>query len=131
MGCCITKGVSERCIARLLLTFKKVLKCLNSRKQCLTNILVQEKEEETDSASESEQQVSSAQNEPENTFSDAPLLEEDAPSSPKSSISIVFKGNNWEIPLDTQDKDKDDLNPKITSCPLPCKFKFSLIPLIM
>ena len=97
----------------------------------LNKYLSQEKEEETDSASESEQQVGSAQNESENTFSDAPLLEEEAPSSPKSSISLVFKGNNWEIPLDTQDMDKDEFNSKITSFPPPGKFKFSLIPLIM
>ena len=100
------------------------------KKTRLNKYLSQEKEE-TDSASESEQQVGSAQNEPENTFSDAPLLEEEAPSSPKSTISLVFKGNNWEIPLDTQDMDKVEFNPKITSSPLPGKFKFSLIPLIM
>ena len=101
------------------------------KKAMLNKYLSQEKEEETDPASESEQQVGSAQNEPENTFSDAPLLEEEAPSSPKSSISLVFKGNNWEILLDTQDMDKDEFNPKITSSPLPGKFKSSLIPLIM
>ena len=97
----------------------------------LNKYLSQEKEEETDSASESEQQLGSAQNEPENTFSDAPLLEEEAPSSPKSSISLVFTGKYWEISLDTQDLDKEEFNPKITSSPLPGKFKFSLIPLIM
>ena len=100
-------------------------------KAMLQKYVSQEKEEETDSASESEQQVGSCQNEPGNTFSDAPLLEEEAPSSPESSISLVFKGNNWEIPLDTQDMDKDEFNPKTISSPLPSKFKFSLIPLIM
>ena len=97
----------------------------------LNKYVSQEKEEETDSASESEQQVGSAQNEPENTFSDAPLLEEEAPSSPESSISLAFKGNNSQISLDTQNMDIDEFNPKNTSSPLPGKFKFSLIPLIM
>ena len=101
------------------------------KKAMLNKYLSQEKEEETHSTSESEQQVGSAQNEPENTFSDTPLLEEEAPSSPESSISLVCKRNNWEIPLDTQDMNKDEFNPKNTSSPLPGKFKFSLIPLIM
>ena len=93
-------------------TFYIVLKSFKMsqfKKAMLNKYLSQEKEEETDSASESDQQAGSAQNEPENTFSDAPLLEEEAPSSPKSSISLVFKRNNWEIPLDTQDMDKDEL----------------------
>ena len=54
-----------------------------------------------------------------NTFSDAPLLEEEEPSSPKSTISLVFTGKHWEIPLDSQDLDKEEFNPKITSSPLP------------
>ena len=56
----------------------------------INKYLSQEKEDETDSASESEQQVVSAQNEQQNTLSDAPLLEEEEPYSPKSTISLVF-----------------------------------------
>ena len=89
------------------------------KKAMINKYLSQEKEDETDSASESEQQVGSAQNEPQNTLSDAPLLEENEPSSPKSTISLVFTGKHWEIPLDSQDLDKEEFNPKITSSPLP------------
>ena len=85
----------------------------------INKYLSQEKEDETDSASESEQQVGSAQNEPQNTFFDAPLLEEEELSSPKSTISLVFTGKDWEIPLDSQDLDKGEFNPKITSSPVP------------
>ena len=65
----------------------------------INKYLSQEKEDETDSTSESEQQVGSAQNEPQNTLSDVPLLEEEEPSSPKSTISLVFTGKHWEYPL--------------------------------
>ena len=91
------------------------------KKAMLKKNLSQEKEEENNSAAESEQQVVSAQNEQENPVSDAPLLEE---QSPMSTISLVFTGKYWEIPLDTQDLDKDDFNPKITSSPLPGMFTF-------
>ena len=94
------------------------------KKAMLKKYLSQEKEEENNSAAESEQQVGSAQNEQENPVSDAPLLEEESPSSPMSTISLVFTGKYWEIPLDTQDLDKDDFNPKITSSPLPGIFTF-------
>ena len=85
----------------------------------INKYLSQEKEDETDSASESEQQVGSAQNEQQNTLSDAPLLEEEESYSPKSTISLVFTGKHWEIPLNSQDLDKEEFNPKITSSPLP------------
>ena len=49
----------------------------------------------------------------------AALLEEESPSSPMSTISLVFTGKYWEIPLDTQDLDKEEFNPKITSSPIP------------
>ena len=60
------------------------------KKAMLKKYLSQEKEEENESAAQSEQQVGSAQNEPENPVSDAPLLEEESPSSPKSTNSLVF-----------------------------------------
>ena len=94
------------------------------KKAMLKKYLSQEKEEENHSAAESEQQVGSAQNEPENPVSDAPLLEEESPSSPMSTISLVFTGKYWEIPLDTQDLDKDEFNPEIRSSPLPGMFTF-------
>ena len=97
---------------------------MSQYKEAMINkYLSQEKEDETDSASESEQQVGSAQNEPQNTFSDAPLLEEEEPSS-KSTISLVFTGKHWEKPLDSQDLDKEEFNPKITSSPLPGSSNF-------
>ena len=94
------------------------------KKAMLKKYLSQEKEEENNSAAESEQQVGSAQNEPENPVFDAPLLEEESRSSPMSTISLVFTGKYWEIPLDTQDLDKEEINTKITSSPLPGMFKF-------
>ena len=94
------------------------------KKAMLKKYLSQEKEEENHSAAKSEQQVGSAQNEPENPVPDAPLLEEESPSSPMSTISLVFTGKYWEIALDTQDLDKGDFNPKITSSPLPGMFIF-------
>ena len=89
------------------------------KKAMLQKYLSQEKEEENDSTPEAEQQVGSPQNEPENPVSDAALLKEESPSSPKSTISLVFTGKDWEIPLNTQDLNKEEFNPKITSSPLP------------
>ena len=80
--------------------------------------LSQEKEEENESPTQSQQQVGSAQNEPENPVSDAPLLEEEPPSS-ESTNSLVFDGKNWVLSLDSQDLDKEQFNPRITSSPLP------------
>ena len=85
----------------------------------LEKYLSQEKEEENESAAQSEQQVGSAQNEPENPVSDEPLLEEESPSSPKSTKSLVFDGKNWVLSLDSQDLEKEQFNPRITSSPLP------------
>ena len=81
------------------------------KKAMLKKYLSQEKEE-NDSAAESEQQVGIAQNEPENPVSDAALLEEESPSSPMSTIFLVFTRKYWEIPIDTQDIDKEEFNPK-------------------
>ena len=75
---------------QLFKLFFKVSKC-QFKKAMLKNYLNQEKEEENDSAVESEQQVGSAQNEPENPVSDVSLLEEESPSLP---ISLSFY---WEI----------------------------------
>ena len=69
------------------------------KKAMLKKYLSQEKEEENDSAAESEQQVGSAQNEPENPVSDAALLEEESPSSPMSTISLVLLRNIGNYPL--------------------------------
>ena len=85
----------------------------------LQKYLSQEKEDENKSAAQSEQQVGSAQNEPENPVSDGPLLEEEPPSSPKSTNSLVFDGKNWVLSLDSQALDKEQFNPRITSSPLP------------
>ena len=69
--------------------------------------------------------MGSAQNEPENPVSEAPLLEEESPSSspssssPKSTNCLVFDGTNWVLSLDIQDLDKEQFNPRITSSPLP------------
>ena len=88
------------------------------KKAMLQNYLSQEKEEENESAAQSEQQVGSAQNEPENPVSDAPLLEEESPSSPKPANSPGFDGKNWFLSLDSQDLGKEQFNPRITSSPL-------------
>ena len=87
----------------------------------LIKYLSYEKEEENDSAAQSGQQVGSAQNEPENSnpVSDASLLEEESPSSPKFTNSLVFDGKNWVLSLDSQDLDKEQFNPRIMSSPLP------------
>ena len=85
------------------------------KKAMLKKYLSQEKGEENDSAIQSQQQVGSAQNEPENPVSDTPLLEEEPPSSPKSTNSLVFDGKNWVLSLDSQDLDKEQFNPRITS----------------
>ena len=89
------------------------------KKAMLKNYLSQEKEEENESAAQSEQQVGSAQNEPENPVSDVPLLEKGSPSSPKSTNSRVFDGKNWDLSLDSQDLEKGQFNARITSSPLP------------
>ena len=86
-------------------------------KAMLKKYLSQEKEEENESAAQSEQQVGSAQNETENPVSHIPLLEEESPSSPKSTNSLVFDGKNWVLSLDSQDLDKQ-FNPRITSSSL-------------
>ena len=89
------------------------------KKAMLKKCLSQEKEEENESAAQAEQQVGSAQNEPQNPVSDALLLEKEPPSSPKSTNSLVFDGKDWVLPLDTQDLDKEQFNPRVTSSPLP------------
>ena len=89
------------------------------RKAMLKKYLSQEREEKNESAAQSEQQVGSVQNEPENPVSVAPLLEEESPSSPKSTNSLVFDGKIWVLSLDSQDLDKEQFNPRITSSPLP------------
>ena len=89
------------------------------KKAMLKKYISKEKEEENNSIAESEQQASSAQNEPENPVPDPALLEEESPSSPMSTISLIFTGKHWEIPIDTEDLDKDEFNPKMTSSPLP------------
>ena len=89
------------------------------KKAMLKKYLSQEKEEENDFAAQSEQQLSSTQNKPENPVSEAPVLEEESVSSPRSTNSLVFDGKNWVLSLDSQDLDKEQFNPRITSSPLP------------
>ena len=89
------------------------------KKAMLKKYLSQEKEEENVSAAQSEQQAGSTQNEPENPVSEAPILEEESPSSQKSTNSLFFDGKNWVLSLDSQDLDKEQFNPRITSSPLP------------
>ena len=74
------------------------------KKAMVKKYLSQEKEKENYSAAQSEQQVGSAQNEPESPVSEAP-------SSPKSTNSLVFDGKNWGLSLDSQDLDKEQFNP--------------------
>ena len=78
--------------------------------------LLKKYEEENESVSEGQQQVSSVQIEPESTLSDEHVVEED---SPNSNISLIFDGKNWVLPLETQDLDKDEFHPRVTSTPLP------------
>ena len=87
------------------------------KKAMLTKYLSQEKEE-NESSAQSEQEVGSPHNKPENPVSEAHILEEEPPSSPKSTNSLIFDGENWVLSLDSQDLDKEQFNPGITSFPL-------------
>ena len=78
--------------------------------------LLKKYEEENESGSEGQQQVCSVQKEPESTVGDEPVVEEDLPNS---NISLIFDGKNWVLPLETQDLDKDEFHPRVTSTPLP------------
>ena len=61
--------------------------------------LLKKYEEENESVSEGQQQVSSVQIEPESTLCDEHVVEED---SPNSNISLIFDGKNWVLPLEIQ-----------------------------
>ena len=86
------------------------------KKALLKKYLSKEHEEENESGSEGQQQVGSVQKEPESTVGDETMVEED---SPNSNISLIFDGKNWVLLLETQDLDKDEFHPRVTSTPLP------------
>ena len=86
------------------------------KKALLKKYLSKENEEENESGSEGQQQVGSVQKEPESTVGDETMVEED---SPNSNISLILDGKNWVLPLETQDLDKDEFHPRVTSTPLP------------
>ena len=86
------------------------------KKALLKTYLSKENEEGNESGSEGQQQVGSVQKEPESTVGDETMVEED---SPNSNISLIFNGKNWVLPFETQDLDKDEFHPRVTSTPLP------------